>query len=132
MLRLYSRLYPDTFVLFPSHERNQIWKQYRVVEDKTVHTILICIQDTYQQKDGQRMGWITAWLESALVTDVHRVRAAEEVCHAVTNTFRYLWFNREWVPFLTDSWKQDGGFQWYTFQWSAEIRGRSYCLLHGG
>ena len=130
LLRIYAAIYPDVFILFPGHTRNQIWKQYQ----KGTHTILVCIQDTYQRKGVRRMGWVTAWLESSTVTDAHRARAAEEVAASVAETYEDLWMNREWVPRSeTDSriWHDDGGFQWYAFQWSVSIGGKSYCLLHG-
>jgi GNAT superfamily N-acetyltransferase len=123
MLNVYHSMYPNICIIRNQHG-NQHWRYYK----DGYSTILACFQDTYQRLHGKRMAWCTAWLESSVVTDEIRKEAAIEL----TNTlplFDYVWMNKRWVG-NHSAWKQDGGFHWYTYQWSTNLElDGSMCIL---
>ena len=64
------------------------------------------------------MAWITAWLESAAMTKSIRQEAAIAFADSLYPSFDYVWINRQWGG---EKWTADGGFHWYTYQWSSSI-----------
>ena len=136
LLAVYASVHPRVFLLFPAHTRNQQWLRYQ----SDGMQLLVCVQDTFQRMsdhEGGRMGWVTAWLESAWMTDEVRRDAAEQILSSVATQYDFLWLNRAWIGSLsTERWNADGPFQWYTFQWPrvpdapGHVCGHSYCLLH--
>jgi len=130
-LRVYQQLYPATCIIHHPASPNQQWLVYKTRSS----SILIGVQDTYQRKDSDKMGWVTAWLESACITEVERGEAAEKLIE--NTTFDYLWMNQIWCfndgvfNGAEDKWKSDGAFHWYTYQWlyTASL-GKSYCIMH--
>lgn len=123
MLDLYHRIYPNVCII-RNQNGNQHWRFYK----NGYSTILACFQDTYQRLEGKKMAWCTAWLESSVVTDDIRSEAAIELTHTLP-LFDYVWMNKKWVGHHS-AWKQDGGFHWYTYQWSTNLTlDRSMCIL---
>lgn len=123
MLDVYHSMYPNVCII-RNQNGNQHWRYYK----NGYSTILACFQDTYQRLEGKRIAWCTAWLESSVVTDEIRKEAAIELTN-ILPSFDYVWMNKQWVG-NHSAWKQDGGFHWYTYQWSTnlEVDG-SICLL---
>ena len=101
---------------------NQRWKGYR----KGMHSVLACVQDTYQSKEGKRMAWVTAWIESPGITDAIRSDAADAIADDLPE-FEYVWMNSLWSG-CAGEWKEDGPFHWYTYQWTSVPMGRSYAI----
>jgi GNAT superfamily N-acetyltransferase len=123
-LTIYQDCNPSCCIIHNPQLPNQQWYFYK----KGVHSILIGVQDTYQRKDEYSMGWVTAWLESPLLTDKEREEASDKLMESTT--FDYLWMNQVWCA-SERGWQQDGAFHWYTYQWlfTAGL-GQSYCLMH--
>jgi hypothetical protein len=123
MLDVYHSIYPKVCIIRNQHG-NQYWRYYK----NGYSTILACFQDTYQRLEGNKMAWCTAWLESSVVTDDIRREAAIELTSTLPS-FDYVWMNKRWVG-NHSIWKQDGGFHWYTYQWSTNLEvDSSLCLL---
>ena len=105
---------------------NQYWKLY----EKGIHKILACVQDTYQSIHGDKIGWITGWIESPTITDDCREEASIQISDSMYGMFRYIWTNKKWTTSRTN-WKIDGPFHWYLCQWTTSIPiNRSYCILN--
>lgn len=123
MLDVYHRIYPKVCIIRNQHG-NQHWRYYK----DGYSTILACFQDTYQRLEGKKIAWCTAWLESSVVTDEIRKEAAIELT-SILPSFDYVWMNKQWVG-NDSAWKQDGGFHWYTYQWSSNLElDGSMCIL---
>jgi len=123
-LTVYQNCNPTCFIVHNSQLPNQQWYFYK----KKAHSILIGVQDTYQRKDEYSMGWVTAWLESPLLTYKEREEASDKLMESTR--FDYLWMNQVWCT-NERGWQQDGAFHWYTYQWLfTNGLGQSYCLMH--
>jgi len=123
MLDIYHSMYPNVCII-RNQNGNQHWRYYK----NGYSTIIACFQDTYQRLEGKRMAWCTAWLESSVVTDTIRKEAAIELTSTLPS-FDYVWMNKQWVG-NHSAWKQDGGFHWYTYQWSTNrTLDGSMCIL---
>jgi GNAT superfamily N-acetyltransferase len=122
IMDIYRTFQPNLFVI--RNERS-IWKWYRSYGS----SILIGIQDTHQRVGSKKLGWITAWIESPLITDKLRGEAVDAVADSLYPTFDFLWSNERWIG---DSmrWKRDGAFHFYTYQWSSDVPiGESYVMM---
>jgi hypothetical protein len=119
-------IHPSLDELEGNPNPNQYWKYYK----KDTNIIIVCFQDTYQTLNGNKMGWITAWLESPNITDEIRGEASMALTDAIYPLFDYVWLNKEWTD-NNPIWKKDGTFHWYRYQWISSITiGKSYCLLN--
>ena len=102
---------------------NQYWRLYK----NGIHSILACVQDTYQTLHGKRMGWITAWIESTGITDTMRGDASYQLSEIPG--FDMIWM--DWNYINHTDWIIDGEFHWYTYQWTSGISiDKSYCFIH--
>ena len=116
---------PNTVLLRNRETTNQQWVYYK----KGIHWIMACAQDTFQWKDGGKMAWITAWLESPSLTDAFREEASLAITDTLFPLFDHVWMNKEWCG-SHPAWKVDGEFHWYTYQWTTTLSmDRSYCLM---
>jgi GNAT superfamily N-acetyltransferase len=117
LMDIYQKFKP--FFMIRSPSKNQQWRLYR----KGHHSVLCCVQDTYQTLNGKRMGWMTAWIESGITDEIR-----EDALHQLS-TVKYdmIWVDSKWA---THEWNQDGVFYWYTYQWSTGVIGNSYCVIH--
>jgi hypothetical protein len=118
------------FVVRNKSSTNQHWKLYK----KGIYKVLACFQDAYQrfEEDGKmnKIGWITAWIESPNMTDTIREEASIELSDSVINMFDYIWANLDWIG-ESKLWKIDGQFNWYLYQWSTCVNIKnSYCILN--
>jgi hypothetical protein len=118
------------FVIRNKNSTNQYWKLYK----KDTYKVLACFQDTYQrfEEDGKmnKIGWITAWIESPNMTDAIREDASKELSDSMLNAFDYIWANLDWIG-DSELWKIDGQFNWYLYQWTTCVNiKKSYCILN--
>ncbi len=137
LLEAFSNVVPNSLIIRPSSSANQCWRFYR---DSSSHQfILACVQDSYQwleEANGQRkkMGWITAWLESSVVTDECRARVLTAMTDSMEGQFDYVWANKEWLgttDISSTDWKEDGTFHWYAYQWATTRNIKNgYCFIH--
>ena len=122
IMDIYRTFQPNTVVI--RNERS-IWKWFR--SDR--NSILIGIQDTHQRIGSKKLGWITAWIESPMITDELRGEAADAAADSLYPTFDFLWSNERWIG-NSMRWKRDGAFHWYTYQWTIdELIGVSYAMM---
>lgn len=128
LMKIYQQFKPFFKIARPSS--NQQWRFYK----NGYHSILACVQDTYQTLHEKKMGWITAWIESPGITDTIREDASYQLSQV--NEFDMIWMDWNWtVKYPTDTsldtWTIDGPFHWYTYQWVPELSiDRSYCFIH--
>lgn len=130
MIDIFSEFNPQLFVVRNIKATNQIWKIYKNQSTK----ILVCFQDTWQRftENGriQKIGWITAWIETPNITDNIREEASVMLADSMFGTFEYIWINKEWVNNNSSRWQTDGSFHWYLYQWTTSLNiKKSYCLL---
>jgi GNAT superfamily N-acetyltransferase len=122
IMDIYRTFQPNVVVI--RNERS-IWKWFRSDQK----SILIGIQDTHQRVGSKKLGWITAWIESPLITDHLRGEAADAVADSLYHTFDFLWSNERWIG-NSMRWKRDGAFHFYTYQWSTDVPiGVSYAMM---
>ena len=110
---------------------NQYWKLY----EKGTYKVLACFQDAYQKfmENGQlkRICWATGWIESPNMTDEYREEASRELSDSMYTLFDYVWMNKRWIGNVSNGWKIDGPFHWYSYQWTSSINiNNSYCILN--
>lgn len=128
LMKIHQQFKPFFKIARPSS--NQQWRFYK----NGYHSILACVQDTYQTLHEKKMGWITAWIESPGITDTIREDASYKLSQV--NEFDMIWMDWNWtVKYPTDTsldtWTIDGPFHWYTYQWVPELSiDRSYCFIH--
>lgn len=137
LLRIHHQVYPERFLLFPGHTRNQWWFLYQSSAPKERASILIGVQDSYQKKDESRMAWVTAWLSTSCTTSSENADAWSALVHSpvLTSRFGWIWADRQMIRDAPiddreSPWKSDGMFQWYTYQWNTPatfIHGYSMC-----
>lgn len=130
LIDLFRELNPGMFIIRNIQSQNQFWKLYKNETQK----VLVCFQDTFQRfEENGRMNkicWATAWIESSNLTDENRKEAAKELSALMYPEFDYVWINKEWVG-NDESWKTDGIFSWYSYQWTTAINiKKSYCILN--
>ena len=95
--------------------------------------VLACFQDTHQRwitpHQEERMGWCTVWLESPDLTPEQRHEASLLLSDSVATHFDWVWMNRKWTSGM-NPWIEDGGFHWYTYQWTTNLSmAQSYALM---
>ena len=113
------------FIIRNRENTNQYWKLY----ENGIHKIIACIQDTYQYKNGKKMGWITGWIESPNITDEMREEASVQISESM-DIFDYIWTNQIWTG-QKNKWIIDGPFHWYLCRWTTSISiKRSYCIVN--
>jgi hypothetical protein len=139
LMDIMTELHPNTFIIRNYESQNQRWFLYR----KGAHKVLACFQDTFQKilENGiahlpprerhKRICWATAWFESSNMTDKYREEAARDLTSTQYPEFDYVWMDRAWVGSLDDTWKDDGPFSWYLYQWATNINIKgNYCILN--
>jgi len=131
MMDLFQELNPDLCIIRNQEESsNQYWRLYK----KGHVTILACVQSSFQyfiENDvKQRMGWITAWLQTPNTTPSIQGEASEQIVDSMRGIVEYVWGNEDWIG-DSGRWKADGVCHWYTYQWTTNINIKTnYCLLH--
>jgi hypothetical protein len=121
LLDIFQQFTPNLFIIrnpnaMKSSKPNQIWKLYQ----KNSQYILVCAQDTYQRKDNKKMGWITAWLSSPVITDI---QVSYELSDSFANEFDYIWMDHAFIGYRPSPlWKEDGHFHMYLYQWTSTLK----------
>ena len=114
------------FFQLHNNTSNQIWKLYK----KGINHVLCCVQDTFQQLNGKKMGWVTAWIESP-ITDAIREEASYQLSSSMYKEYDMIWMDKQHAT--SDKWTDDGLFYWYTYQWTIctnnTLRKPSYCFI---
>jgi hypothetical protein len=124
---LYRTCQPQTFLLTNPFTVGH-WRSYR----RDRRWVLAFFQDTHQRwvtpEGHERMGWCTVWLESPDLGEEQRQEASLLLSDSVSTHFDWIWMNRQWTSGAP--WKEDGGFHWYTYQWTTNLSmGQSYALM---
>lgn len=124
---LYRTCQPQTFLLTNPFAEGH-WRAYR----RDRRWVLTFFQDTHQRwitpEGAERMGWCTVWLESPDLTSEQRQEASLLLSDSVSTHFDWIWMNQQWTNGAP--WKGDGGFHWYTYQWTTNLSmGQSYALM---
>lgn len=114
-------------VIKNSNNKNQHWKLYK----NGIYKVLACIQDTYQEFNSNKIGFITGWIESPFANLCNNIRedASKQISDSMYGTFDYIWGNKKWIG-NSKEWNMDGSFHWYSYQWTTNINiNHSYCIL---
>lgn len=128
-IQMYQSMYPTTWIVWNPDTTNQQWFLYQ----RNSCYVWACIQTAHQQIQTERygdlcMGWMTAWLESPLLSDSFRAEACIAFTHHANHGFDAIWVDRKWTG-GSNEWKQDGIFHFYTYQWTSnQTIGVSYCM----
>jgi GNAT superfamily N-acetyltransferase len=121
LVSVYRTCQPHTLIITHPTTPNQCWRGYR----RGPISILACIQDAHQEMGpGQRMGWVTVWLESPMTSDSDRRMASRLLFQDITE-YAWIWIDRRWTGDSVDDpsspWRADGGFHWYTYQFTSGL-----------
>jgi hypothetical protein len=125
-IRAYQTLRSDTFVYWDPQNPNQTWCLWRAGHD----WLLVCVQDAFQEIEGERIGWMTALLESpGFEEDTRRADVLEGLL--ATTPFSWIWTDRVFVGSCPSAvWRADGPFHWYSYGWTTGLRpGATYVLV---
>jgi GNAT superfamily N-acetyltransferase len=109
LVSVYQQLYPDTFWIHSVSNPNQCWYLYKTETE----FLLVCIQDSFQTFQGQRIGWLTACFRSGSVsinTIIGSVRG-----------YGWIWMDKAFGR-DEEGWSTDGAFHWYGYQWTSCLR----------
>jgi predicted N-acetyltransferase YhbS len=131
LMDIMTELHPNIFIVRHYESQNQRWFLYK----KGHYKVLICFQNTFQKifENGKYKSicWATAWFESSNMTDKCREEASRELTSAMYPEFDYVWMDRAWIGTLGTTWKDDGPFSWYLYQWATNINIKgNYCILN--
>jgi hypothetical protein len=108
LVRAWLQLHPGTLWIYDVGNTNQQWFFWKEGRE----WILFCVQDSWQQQPGGRIGWMTACFAS----EPMRGDRFEEMVDSVP--YAWVWMDRVWLPEDSSSkWMMDGSFHWYAYQW---------------
>lgn len=127
IISIFQEIYNNKLfiILNKNNSDNQIWKLFI----SGTNYILACFQDTYQRINNKIIGWCTGWIESPNLPSNIRELAAIDLTSSVSNEYDMIWMNSKWVG-DNPIWKIDGGFHWYTYQWTSAINiDKSYAII---
>jgi len=120
LVAAYRQLHPDTVWVYDVRNTNQHWLFWKEGRE----WILLCVQDSYQWKEGGRIGWMTACFAS----EPMRGEAFERLVDQAP--FDWIWMDRIWLSAATSTWTVDGPFHWYLYQWTTNLQiSRFYGLI---
>ena len=71
--------------------------------------MLACVQDAFQELEGGRIGWMTAFFASGTY-DINDIVA--------NLPYKWIWIDVKWLPKVADQWTLDTTFHWYAYQWT--------------
>jgi len=100
----YRRLRPDTVWIYDEANPNQMWRFWK----EGLNWMLACIQDSFQELEGGRIGWMTAFFASGDY-DINQI--------VVNLPFDWIWIDAAWLR-DTEHWTRDTTFHWYAYQWT--------------
>lgn len=126
LISTYTMLRPDTFLILNKETENQKWLMYR-------HSgiwVLALVQNSFQTISGQKIAWITGWIESPLVDENARSLASESITSSITRLgYDWVWLDYKWIG-KSSKFMIDGPFNWYTYQWATSLEpSTSYVIM---
>ena len=107
LVNTYRRIYKDLFWLADVHNPNQHWRLWK----RGALWSLACFQDSFQEKEGLRIGWMTAFIANTPTG----IEALVDSC-----PFPWIWADQRWIK-ETDPWSLDGPFHWYAYRWTTSL-----------
>ena len=108
LVNAYRRVYKDFFWLANVDNPNQHWRLWK----RGSLWSLACFQDSFQEKEGQRIGWMTAFVGNT----ADGIEALADAC-----PFPWIWADQCWISEV-ERWSLDGPFHWYTYRWTTSLR----------
>lgn len=108
LVNAYRRVHKDLCWLANVDNPNQHWRLWK----RELFWSLACFQDSFQEKDGERIGWMTAFVGNT----ADGVEALVDAC-----PFPWIWADQCWIT-ESDHWSLDGPFHWYTYRWTTSLR----------
>ncbi len=118
LVSVYQQLYPATFWIHSVTNPNQTWYLYRT-DSKC---LLVCLQDSFQTFQGQRIGWLTACFRSGSVKT--------DIILGSVQTYGWIWMDKAFLNGDETGWHTDGAFHWYGYQWTSCLRpAKSYGIV---
>jgi hypothetical protein len=108
LVNTYRRVHKDMFWLANVDNPNQYWRLWK----RGSQWSLACFQDSFQEKEGQRIGWMTAFVGNTATG----IEALADAC-----PFPWIWADQCWIT-ETERWTLDGPFHWYTYRWTTSLR----------
>jgi hypothetical protein len=89
---------------------NQNWRFWK----QGLNWMLACVQDAFQELDGLRIGWMTAFFASGTY-DINQI--VEDL------PFDWIWMDVRWLGSKSsDAWTLDMPFHWYAYQWTTVLQ----------
>ena len=101
----YRSLRPDTVWIYNRDSPNQLWLFWK----RGLSWMLACVQDAFQELEGGRIGWMTAFFASGTY-DINDIVA--------NLPYKWIWIDVKWLPKVADQWTLDTTFHWYAYQWT--------------
>jgi len=108
----YRRLRPDTVWIYDEANPNQLWRFWK----EGLNWMLACVQDSFQELEGGRIGWMTAFFASGDY-DINQI--------VVNLPFDWIWLDAAWLR-DTEHWTRDTTFHWYAYQWTTCLAIRDF------
>jgi len=113
----YRQMNPDTVWIHSPDNPNQAWYLYK---DGT-QTLFVCIQDSFQEWRGGRIGWLTACFRTGSVSLDQTLSVPG---------YRWIWSDKVFLNGDEQGWMDDGPFHWYGYQWTSCLRpSRCYAIV---
>ena len=113
----YRQLHPDTVWIHSPKNPNQAWYLYK----NGTQTLFVCIQDSFQEWKGGRIGWLTACFRTGSVSLDHVLSVPG---------FQWIWSDKVFLNGDEQDWIDDGPFHWYGYQWTSCLRpSKSYAIV---
>jgi len=117
LVECYRTLYPDTVWIHSPENPNQTWYLYK----HGIQTLFVCIQDSFQEWKGGRIGWLTACFRNGSVP--------LDIALSVPN-YKWIWSDKVFLNGDEQDWIDDGPFHWYGYQWTTCLRpGHCYGIV---
>jgi hypothetical protein len=107
LVNAYRRIHKDLFWLGNIDNPNQHWRLWK----RGALWSLACFQDSFQEKEGERIGWMTAFLANT----ASGIEALTDAC-----PFPWIWADQCWITEL-EQWFLDGPFHWYNYRWTTSL-----------
>ena len=108
LVNTYRRIHKDMFWLAEVRNPNQHWRLWK----RGSQWSLACFQDSFQEKEGQRIGWMTAFVGNTATG----IEALADAC-----PFPWIWTDQCWIQ-NSEHWSMDGPFHWYAYRWTTSLR----------
>jgi len=112
----YRQMNPETVWIHSPKNPNQAWYLYK----NGIQTLFVCIQDSFQEWRGGRIGWLTACFRTGSVP--------LDLTLSVPG-YQWIWSDKVFLNGDEQDWKDDGPFHWYGYQWTSCLRPSRYYAI---